>query len=499
MSPGNRRLRRLRCRSCVDAALRYDRRSDERRHRPPSRHGRTPADAPRLREIPYNYTSFSDREIVIRLLGAPMWQLLDGAARRAPHRPLGADAVRGAGRHLGRRAQSVPAGRPARQSARGALLVDALRHRLREIDKRRARATRRRRRARREGRRSWSPPRARRSTASPRAFRETRELRKRARARSARYTRRGQHRVRRPRARVARDRCDRLARRVSVRRAVSGHRGRGARPRRRLHRARPHDHSARRRHRLHRRRDSARRALGGDQHREARAADRASSRIVLPGHATPTPTIDCGAGVVTQRAMDAAERAGLVFACDPTSADASCIGGNVAMNAGGKKAVLWGTALDNLASWRMVTPDARVARGHAPRPQPRQDPRRRAGDVRAARGSATTARRVTRTRDADDSRRDVPQGGPRQGRHRQVPRRPARRAEGRLRRHHRQRALHPAPDAAGDPHRVPRVLRPGARFDAGDRRDQGLSRRAAQGRRRARACSPASSISTSAT
>jgi hypothetical protein len=49
--------------------------------------------------------------------------------------------------------------------------------------------------------------------------------------------------------------------------------------------------------------------------------------------------------------------AGLVFAVDPTSADASCIGGNVAMNAGGKKAVLWGTALDNLVSWRMVSPD----------------------------------------------------------------------------------------------------------------------------------------------
>jgi len=31
----------------------------------------------RLREIPYNYTSFSDREIVIRLLGARMWQMLD--------------------------------------------------------------------------------------------------------------------------------------------------------------------------------------------------------------------------------------------------------------------------------------------------------------------------------------------------------------------------------------------------------------------------------------
>jgi FAD/FMN-containing dehydrogenase/Fe-S oxidoreductase len=56
--------------------------------------------------------------------------------------------------------------------------------------------------------------------------------------------------------------------------------------------------------------------------------------------------------------MEAATEAGLEFACDPTSADACCIGGNVAMNAGGKKAVLWGTALDILASWRMVTPDA---------------------------------------------------------------------------------------------------------------------------------------------
>ena len=63
------------------------------------------------------------------------------------------------------------------------------------------------------------------------------------------------------------------------------------------------------------------------------------------------------AGVVTRRAMEAAEAKGLVFACDPTSADASCIGGNIAMNAGGKKAVLWGTALDNLMSWRMVDPD----------------------------------------------------------------------------------------------------------------------------------------------
>jgi FAD/FMN-containing dehydrogenase/Fe-S oxidoreductase len=80
--------------------------------------------------------------------------------------------------------------------------------------------------------------------------------------------------------------------------------------------------------------------------------------VTLPGVAHPVPTVWTEAGVVTQRVADAAERAGFVFAVDPTSAEASCIGGNIAMNAGGKKAVLWGTALDNLASWRMVTPDA---------------------------------------------------------------------------------------------------------------------------------------------
>ncbi len=80
---------------------------------------------------------------------------------------------------------------------------------------------------------------------------------------------------------------------------------------------------------------------------------------VLPGLDGEVATVWTEAGVVTQRVADAAERAGYVFAVDPTSAEASCIGGNVAMNAGGKKAVLWGTALDNLVSWRMVTPDAK--------------------------------------------------------------------------------------------------------------------------------------------
>jgi FAD/FMN-containing dehydrogenase len=83
---------------------------------------------------------------------------------------------------------------------------------------------------------------------------------------------------------------------------------------------------------------------------------------VLPGGpesaatAGPTATIFSAAGVVTRRVTEAAERAGFVFAVDPTSLDASCIGGNIAMNAGGKKAVLWGTAVDNLAWWRMVDP-----------------------------------------------------------------------------------------------------------------------------------------------
>lgn len=78
----------------------------------------------------------------------------------------------------------------------------------------------------------------------------------------------------------------------------------------------------------------------------------------LPGVGQKVPTIRAGAGVVTRRVSEQATQRGYVFAVDPTSQDASTIGGNVSMNAGGKKAVLWGTTLDNLVSWRMVTPDA---------------------------------------------------------------------------------------------------------------------------------------------
>ncbi|HIQ40001.1 MAG TPA: DUF3683 domain-containing protein [Sulfurivirga caldicuralii] len=82
--------------------------------------------------------------------------------------------------------------------------------------------------------------------------------------------------------------------------------------------------------------------------------------IPLPGlEQVKVSSIHVEAGVVTRRVSEVAEAHGLVFAVDPTSQDASTIGGNIAMNAGGKKAVLWGTTLDNLISWKMVMPDGR--------------------------------------------------------------------------------------------------------------------------------------------
>jgi hypothetical protein len=82
----------------------------------------------------------------------------------------------------------------------------------------------------------------------------------------------------------------------------------------------------------------------------------AIEHVAIRAGAEAVSTIDCGAGVVTRRVMEAAEAEGLVFAVDPTSADASCIGGNVAMNARAM-AVLWGTARQP-GFWRMVTSDA---------------------------------------------------------------------------------------------------------------------------------------------
>jgi FAD/FMN-containing dehydrogenase/Fe-S oxidoreductase len=71
-------------------------------------------------------------------------------------------------------------------------------------------------------------------------------------------------------------------------------------------------------------------------------------------------TIELAAGVITEAAMQTAAAAGLVFATDPTSSWACTIGGNIAENAGGKRAVLWGTAIDNLLSFRIAVADGRL-------------------------------------------------------------------------------------------------------------------------------------------
>jgi len=75
------------------------------------------------------------------------------------------------------------------------------------------------------------------------------------------------------------------------------------------------------------------------------------------GHPTHIATISAQCGAVTGRVTERARAAGLVFATDPTSLWACTIGGNVASNAGGQKAVMWGTCVDNLLAWRMVDPD----------------------------------------------------------------------------------------------------------------------------------------------
>ena len=313
-----------------------------------------PAETPRLREIPYNYTSFSDREIVIRLLGEPMWMLLvelrgerrTGRSARMLFEVLGDIWVVERNPYL----QDDLLENPKRR----ALLIGALRHRLTEIDKRRRSIDD----AVRDAKVARLLERARAAVDSfETSFRDTADLRKRARRVLSRHTRkdniafdglaRVSHvtdatdwRVEYPFVVLHPDTedevrglvhgCIELGLTIIPRGGGTGYTG-GAVPL------------------------DARAAVINTEKLERLSA---IERVVLPGRRDPTPVIDAGAGVVTKRVIDAAESAGLVFAVDPTSADASCIGGNVAMNAGGKKAVLWGTALDNLASWRMVTPDA---------------------------------------------------------------------------------------------------------------------------------------------
>ncbi|MBC7940340.1 MAG: DUF3683 domain-containing protein, partial [Chitinophagaceae bacterium] len=97
--------------------------------------------APRLREIPYNYTSFSDREIVIRLLGSRAWELLNrlreerqtGRSARMLYEVLGDIWVVQRNPYL----QDDLLDNPKRRR----LLVDALNHRLVEVEKRRSPVT----------------------------------------------------------------------------------------------------------------------------------------------------------------------------------------------------------------------------------------------------------------------------------------------------------------------------------------------------------------------
>ena len=67
-------------------------------------------------------------------------------------------------------------------------------------------------------------------------------------------------------------------------------------------------------------------------------------------------TIAVQAGVLTINVAKYAKAHGLFFSVDPASKEASTIGGNVAENAGGPLCFEYGTTIDNLLSYRMVTP-----------------------------------------------------------------------------------------------------------------------------------------------
>ena len=71
-------------------------------------------------------------------------------------------------------------------------------------------------------------------------------------------------------------------------------------------------------------------------------------------------TVTVEAGAITQNVIKAVDAAGALFSVDPASKQASSIGGNVSENAGGPSAFEYGTTLDNLLWWRMVTPTGEI-------------------------------------------------------------------------------------------------------------------------------------------
>jgi glycolate oxidase len=68
-------------------------------------------------------------------------------------------------------------------------------------------------------------------------------------------------------------------------------------------------------------------------------------------------TVTCEPGVVTARLQDEVERLGLFYPPDPASADNCSIGGNVAVGAGGARAVKYGTTRDYVLGMRVALAD----------------------------------------------------------------------------------------------------------------------------------------------
>jgi len=72
------------------------------------------------------------------------------------------------------------------------------------------------------------------------------------------------------------------------------------------------------------------------------------------------PVIETEAGVITEDVTNVCKKQGYIFATDPTSSWASTIGGNIAENAGGKKCVMWGTAIDNIFSFKIINSEGKL-------------------------------------------------------------------------------------------------------------------------------------------
>lgn len=71
------------------------------------------------------------------------------------------------------------------------------------------------------------------------------------------------------------------------------------------------------------------------------------------------------AGVIVQNLQEEAKKRGLLYAGDPCSGDSCCIGGNGATNAGGNRAVKYGTTRDQIYAIEVVTPTGKIAHlGH---------------------------------------------------------------------------------------------------------------------------------------